>query len=709
MKKVTSIICLVFAIIMLLSVPASAAKPYQTYTYSKGGFALNSPDAYTPLRVVDSAYIGLDKALDSPKDIFVDKALNVYIADAKNNRIVILDRYYKQKAIIETFVNEHGIEDTLSNPSGVFATNDTVFVCDTDNNRIITFDLEGNYKRIIPQPESNLFSEDAVYKPVAIAVDQYGRMFVVSSTTYEGIIVMTSDGVMTQFIGAQAVTISAWQILWRRFQTDEQRAQTQSFVSTEFNNITINDDGFIYVTTSSIDEDDVKSYVKDGNANKKYSPVKMLNAAGEEIMRRNGFWPPAGEINYESYDTTSNSGVSKVIDVAVGPEQTWTIIDSKRNKMFTYDFDGNLLFAFGDKGTQLGNLSSVTGVAYQGDNMLVLDGLAATFTVYQRTEYGNILIDALANQNARMYDKAVEDWTEILKRNSNFDTAYIGIGKALYRNGQYEEAMEYFESAYDTENYSEAYKEIRKIWISKYVIIIPIVVIAVILAWSSLMKYAKKINKRAATAGGKRTFKEELLYVFHVMFHPFDGFWDLKHEKRGSLRASVVFIVILVISFYYQSIGQGYIMNPSGGYSSIFGQAISVLLPFFLFAVANWCLTTLFEGEGSFKDIIVAMGYAITPLILVVIPATLLSNIVTSTEASLITLLINFGFIWAGLLIFLGVMVTHDYSLFKGLTTTLGTILGMACIMFIGLLFTTLLGKIIGFISNIIVEINYRL
>lgn len=713
MKKVTSIICLVFVLVMLFSLfilPASAAKPYQTYTYGIGGYALYSPDAYTPLMTVDSGYMGLKDAIDDPKDLVVDEQQNVYIADSKNNRVVVLDRYFKLKFTITDFINEYGIEDEFTAPAGVFVTNDTIYVCDTDANRIVTFDREGNYKKIIPQPESNLFDDDAVYKPVACAVDQYGRIFVVSSTTYEGVIVMTSDGTLTGFIGAQAVTISAWQILWRRFQTDEQRELTQSYISTEFNNVTINAEGFIYVTTSSITESKVRGFINNmTNDNKKYSPVKMLNAAGEEIMRRNGFWPPAGEINFGSYDTTSTSGVSRIIDVAVGPEQTWSIIDSKRQKIFTYDFDGNLLFAFGDSGNQLGNLQSIKAITYQGDTMLVLDGLNDNITIYQRTEYGNILIQALANQNARLYDKAIEDWTEILKRNSNFDTAYIGIGQALYRSGQYEEAMEYFQSAYDTSNYSDAYKEVRKEWISKYVLLIPLTIFIIIFAWSKFMKYANKINKRAATAGGKRNFKEELLYGFHVIFHPFDGFWDLKHEKRGSMRAAVIFILVTVLSFYYQSIGQGYVMNPSGMYSSIFAQAISVLLPFFLFALANWCLTTLFEGEGSFKDIIIAMSYSLIPLIMTVIPATLLSNIVTKAEADIVELIVTFGFIWAGLLIFLGMMVTHDYSLFKGLTTTLGTIVGMAFIMFVGILFTTLLGKIIGFISNIIIEINYRL
>lgn len=709
MKKFIRIIALVFAAVMLFAVPVSAAKSYQTYTYSIDGFALNSPDAYTPIMAVDSNYIGLKKAFDDPRDLFVDKNMNVYLADAKNNRIIVTDRYYKLKFTIgeEKFINDQGVPDELTSPSGVFVTEDTIYVCDTDANRIVTFDLEGNFIKIIPEPESELFSEGSVYKPVAMAVDQYGRLYVVSSTTYQGIIVMTEEGEFTGFIGAQKVYANALDIIWRRFQTDEQRELTASYVPTEFNNITINEEGFIYVTTSSIDASKQQAAIKSKSGD--YAPVKMLNAAGTEIMRRNGFFAPGGEVAVATASTAEIKGASKIIDVAVGPEKTWSIIDEKRQKVFTYDFDGNLLFAFGDKGDQMGNLSSIEAVVYQGDTMLLLDKTSDRFTVYKRTEYGDTLIQALAHQNNRQYDLAVDDWTEVLKRNSNFDTAYIGIGQSLYRNAEYKEALSYYKSAYDTSNYSDAYKELRKEWITKYILLIPVVVIVLIVAFVLFFKYAAKVNLRAATKGGKRTFKEELLYGFHLMFHPFDGFWDLKHEKRGSLRAAIVYLIVVIITFFYQAIGVGYVMNPRGSYTTIFSQAISVLVPLFLWVVANWCLTTLFEGEGSFKDIFIATCYSLIPLPLLVIPATIASNFITSSEKTMINLIVNIAFIWAGLLIFFGMMVTHDYTMTKNLVISICTIVGMVVIMFIGILFSTLLGKIVSFVTNIVTEISYRL
>ena len=98
MKKLISIFAIFFVLVTVFALPAGAAKTYQTYTYSIDGYALHSPDAYTPIKNVSSADMGLDElALDTPRDIVVDEKDNVYIADTGNSRIVVLDRYFKFK------------------------------------------------------------------------------------------------------------------------------------------------------------------------------------------------------------------------------------------------------------------------------------------------------------------------------------------------------------------------------------------------------------------------------------------------------------------------------------------------------------------------------------------------------------------------------------------------------------------------------------
>ena len=696
---------------MMLPSIVSAATPYATYTYSAQGQVLTSPAAYVPDTVVDASYMGLTGTIDDPRDLFVGPDERVYIVDAASASVKVLDRYYKFLFEINSFTNEHGVPDVFLNPSGVFVNEENIYVCDTDNNRIVMFDTEGNYIKIIGKPESNLFEEGSIYKPVACAVDDYGRIFVVSSTTYQGIIVLNDAGDFFGFIGAQKVAISALEILWRNIQTEEQRAQSEEYVSTEFNNITIDKDNFIYVTTSSIAESDQQGAINSKSKASDYAPVKKLNASGSDVMKRNGFYPPSGEVRIVTFSTSSVIvGPSKIIDAAVGPEGTWSIIDEKRSKVFTYDDNGNLLFTFGDKGTQTGNIDSIEAIAYQGSTILLLDKTNDNIITFRRTEYGDLLLTALEHDNNRQYDATIDDWTEILKRNNNFDAAYIQIGKALYRQGEYEEAMDYYKSAYETENYSEAYKEVRKQWANKFFWIIPIVIVVVCILIAKFFGFAGKVNKRTALKVGRKSLKEELLYAFHVIFHPFDGFWDLKHEKRGSVRSAFVILLITIVVYFYNSIGQGYIFNPRPSTAmNIMGAVGAVLAPLLLWVVANWCLTTLFEGEGSMSDIFTACCYCLTPLPLLVLPVTIASNFLTANEGGLITMLSSFAYVWLGLLLVFAMQVTHDYSVGKNLLTCVATIVGMAFIMFLGILFSSLMAKIVSFVTNIFEEISYRL
>ena len=719
MKKFNKILCTFFALLLAVTafcVTAGAGSAYQTYTYDVYGDALYSPDAYTAIKAVGSDEMGLEVPIENPGDMVTDEAQNVYIADTGNNRIVVLDRYYKYMFTISDFSNDQGVPDNLSAPQGVFVSEPNekygklIWVCDTGSNRIVVFDEFGEFVKIIEEPESSLFDAESVYKPVAMAVDSYNRLYVVSSTTYQGIIVMTDEGEFTGFIGAQAVQMSAWDIIWRRFQTKEQREASEIKVSTEFNNITINKNkNLVYVTTSTIDEGAVQGAITGKDKTGTNSPVKLLNANGSEIMRRNGFWMPAGEIDFSTRSTDDITGVSTVIDAAVGPEDTWSLIDEKRSRVYTYDFDGNLLFAFGDEGTLLGNISSIEAIAYQDTNLLVLDKTNDNITVFQRTEYGDILLKAIAAESTQDFDLAINLWTEVLKRNSNFDSAYVGIGQAMYRNKDYVNSLTYFESAYDTENWSNSYKELRKEWMSTYFLLLLLLIVALLVGLLMFFKLMGKINKRVATSGKKRTFGQEIAYGFHVIFHPFDGFWDLKHEKRGSVRGAVFFIVLAIATFYYQAIGQGYLLDPYASLASVWAQIFGVLVPLLLFVLANWCLTTLFEGEGSFKDIFVASGYCLLPIPLLVIPTTIYSNFCINTETDIIGFIGTFAFIWLGLLLFFGTMVTHDYSMGKNVITCLGTIVGMVFIMFLAVLFTTLVGKIVSLVTNIVTEIQYRL
>ena len=329
--------------------------------------------------------------------------------------------------------------------------------------------------------------------------------------------------------------------------------------------------------------------------------------------------------------------------------------------------------------------------------------------VYTPTEYCETIISALKNQNEHNYESSIRYWQDVLTKNNNFDLAYIGIGKALFSQGKYQEAYEMLQNAYETDYASKAFSEVRKDAIGKWIILIVIVAVALIVLIVKFLGYAKRKNKETSLKVGRKTYWEELLYSFHLCFHPFDGFWDLKHEKRGSVRAASTILGITILALFYNSIGKGYLFNPEDEYSTIFVSIISVAIPVVLWSVSNWCLTTLFDGEGSFKDIYIATCYSLAPLPIFIILSTILTNVLTAEQSSIVNLIIAIGFIWTIMLLFFGTLVTHDYSLGKNVITILGTILAMAVIMFVIILFFSLIVKMVTFIIAIFKEVGNRM
>ncbi|MBQ3040151.1 MAG: YIP1 family protein [Clostridia bacterium] len=755
MNRIAKIIAFMFAFVLLLAPCAMAATPYDTYTYSINGEVLKSPDAYVPdgSDTINSANIGIEnlggiEINDGATDIETDDFGNVYITDSTNNRIVVLDRNYKFKAIVKDFVNSDGVEDTFDSPKSTFAVSTGaykgLYVCDQRNKRIVKFNIYEDkvgdeayeYDRTFKEPRINFASAEGTYTPQSCVVDKHGRMYVASAGTTEGIIVLTSEGDFINFIGAPKVSVSALQAIIQTINPWSTLEFTN--VPTAYRNLELDRTYGDFVYGSIIyDNEDANSQITQlTGKTTDYSPVKLLNAGGTDIMQRTGFFAPSGEVAVElnTKITAANrgapTGVSEIVDITSGPDGVWSILDQKRSKIYTYDRSGNLLYIFGDIGEQFGQVTQGNSITYQmynetriDDNgnlievpvtkILVLDVANAAIVPYRQTEYAEILANAIKLQNDGEFDLAAEAWKDVLAKNNNFDTAYVEMGKAIYRNSndddeQLKLALDYFKAAYDTENYATVFKAIRANIMERYFILLVIGIIVVLFVVVKVFTYAGKVNKAAATKGGKRSLKEELTYGFHIMFHPFDGYWDLKKEKRGSVRASIIFLIITVVAFYYQGIGQGYYYKPQGSTATIVSQAATVLIPFFLWVLSNWCFTTLFDGEGSFKDIFVATSYALFPVPILVIVSTLLTQVLVGTESQIPALILSVAYIWMAFLIIIGMQVTHDYSMGKNIVTVIATLVGMVVIMFIVVLFITLVTKMSSFASTIASEISYR-
>lgn len=722
MKKFTKIISLAFVMLLLVSsvISVSAAStPYKTYTYTMDGIVTYSPAAYVPDREIDYYAMNMDTPIGDATDLFVAPDGKLYIADKGNSRIVVLDKNAQYITELKEFVNEQGVPDKLYECEGVFVNDKNIYICDTKNARIVVFDLEYNFDHIINAPELDVMGQNEKFSPVAMAVDSSGRMYIVSTQTYSGIFAINADGTFQGFVGVQKASVPLATRIRRMLFPN---TSVDTYSSFAYNNVSIDSEDFIWATTfGDVRTEEttlaLESKLLGGDADS--ATVKRLNAAGQDIMIRNGFFMPIGEVNFVTSDTKVSSqapvrGHSKLVDVALGPNGTWSTIDRDRSRIFTYDSRGQLLYAFGDSGSQLGNLKSPTAIVYVGSDIYVLGqsiiaGRGSVITVFQRTEYGDLIDSAIQYNNERQYDLALEKWKEILQRNNNFDSAYVGIGENLFLKGEYEEAMRYFKAATDTTDYSECFRMLRKAWVEKYFLVVLVVIGVLIFLLVKAFSAIKKKNNAGTTKTGKRTFWEEVLFAFHLIMHPFDGFWDLKHEKRGSVRGAIFYVALASLTVVYSSVGMAYIFNPYSAYEgngfNFFYSIATVIVPLALWCVANWCITTLFDGEGTLKDIFISTSYSLLPMTLTLIPATLLSNIAVEGEGAMIKLVSTLGFIWMGLLIFFGTMTTHGYSMGKNILATLGTILGMLFIMFLIMLFFNLIRGMVGFVTGLIEEI----
>lgn len=202
----------------------------------------------------------------------------------------------------------------------------------------------------------------------------------------------------------------------------------------------------------------------------------------------------------------------------------------------------------------------------------------------------------------------------------------------------------------------------------------------------------------------------ELRYVFHVIVRPFDGFWDLKHEKRGSLRTAMILLAAAVLTFLLVRRYTGFLFNRINVlYVNFFTEVIGFLLIYVLFITSNWCLTTLMDGKGTYRDIAVATAYALVPYILINTPLVALSNFITIEEGEFYYFFVTISYIWTGGLILIGTMVTHEYTMGKTILTLIFVVLGMVVMIFLGLLFFSVIQKMIGLVYVLYKEIKFRL
>ncbi|WP_162163897.1 YIP1 family protein [Acholeplasma hippikon] len=204
-------------------------------------------------------------------------------------------------------------------------------------------------------------------------------------------------------------------------------------------------------------------------------------------------------------------------------------------------------------------------------------------------------------------------------------------------------------------------------------------------------------------------FNDLISFPAYILAHPFDGYDEFKTQKKGKLWVAITMIALFallnIVTYQYEA----FIINLRNPMKlNNIEQIFSVVLIIGLFVEGNWSVTTLMEGKGKFKEILMVTGYALFPIVIVGFPAVFISNLLTLDEISFYTLAIALSYVMTGWMLFMGILNIHEYGLFKTIACFLLTVLAMLVMMFIGLLFFDLIQQFISFIASIIEELGLR-
>jgi len=464
-KTVKKFLALLLAVTLFLgSFPITAragSLTNYTYTYNEWTVPIPSPDAYRVSAFILGEGLGIGH-FHMPQDLHVHRNF-LYVADSGNHRIVVIEFFEDttfEVVDVRTHVYIDGVASTFNNPAGIFVsdwelTRGDIFIADTFNHRILH--LDENWNLIVeithPAQHGSLLPENLDFLPNKLVVDFSGRLFVQATHVNRGLMEFDRYGIFAGYMGAPPVEISPIDQFWRMIATREQRERMSLFVPVEYNNVSIDHEGFLFVTQFMDDE-----------ANE-LQTVRRLNAMGVDVMIRNGFHYPMGDLWWG--EGAHMSGPSELIDVTALPNNTFVVFDRNRGRLFAYDPQGELLYAWGGPGNREGFFMLPAALDSMGFTLFALDTTVGAITRFDLTEYGTLINEALAMYQRGLYEESYDTWNEVLRMNGNFGLAYIGLARALLRRGYYREAMHFFQLQNDARNYGRAFNFYRRQWMEE--------------------------------------------------------------------------------------------------------------------------------------------------------------------------------------------------------------------------------------------------
>ena len=661
----------------LLSATVSADTPYVTYTINGYGQIRQTQTAYLAHATITK--FG-EEALASPSDIFIADDGLIYVADSGNARIVVGNAEGELVRIIGA--------GTLKNPRGVFVTDDgEIYVADRDASRIFIFSSDGELIREYGKPSSPLYGDEVSFLPIKIVVNNAGIMFVVCESNTNGIVEIspTDGGTFLGYFGTNYAATNITTIIYRAILTDAQRAKMVSNIPATPTNLTIDGKGLIYTVTR-------------GNKN---DTLKRLNIAGTNMI-------------HNTDDTYADTPTA----VVAGNHDNVYVAD-QQGYIYEYNNEGEMLFVFGgpDDGTQRVGLSTmVSGISIDAqDRIYVLDSDKAQIQIYQPTEFTNLLHNALYLYSKGRYTEAKEPLTEILKMNSMFDYANKAMGSCYFQEDNYKEALRYARLAKDYSGYSDAFWEIRNVWLKNNIMT---VILLLVLLWVAVKVIGYFDRKKQILQKPRREFRKlkknsfvsDLCYAGHFMKKPADAAYGIAAEGRDNWLVSTFLLVIFIAEYVLSKYTCGFLMkNVMEGRYEILSDIGTILLVMIAVTACTYLVCTINEGEGTVKKIYTFFCYSLMPYIVFMPIIYIMSHILTNNEMFLTTMLMILTYGWITVIAFIGLKEVNNFSMGQTVKVILLTAFAALILALLIFIIYVLWAQVFEFVFALIGEGVYRL
>ena len=474
---------ILFLAVLFTAVSAFGTPTNYTYNYDFWLEQVASPDAYRVSAYILGTSLGIGN-FNSPQGLFI-RGNRIYVCDTGNNRIVKIEARENGEHVVTANVYSvriDGKESPLKAPMDIFENRDgNLYIADTENNRILILDNDWNFIHAIYGPDDESFDGSTDFLPYKLIVDFANRIFVQARNINKGLMEFDNRWEFSGYMGANKVNVKMIDYLWKLVSSEEKKKNMDLFIPTEYSNLALDHDGFIYVT----------------NATGQTEPVRRLNAMGQDILIRNGYEKPVGDLVYGNAGDIR--GPSRFADIVAFENDSYACFDRTRGRIFVYDFQGNMLYAFGGHGNREGSFKQPSALDKMGSALYALDMNYGALTRFDLTGYGTLINRAIDEYKAGRYESSAEIWENVLKMNGNYDLAYIGIGRAALRQGEYQKAMKYYKLKHYREGYGKAFQLYRKVWMEENLWWM-LLVLGIVIVLPPLIKFTVKTVKEIMQA-----------------------------------------------------------------------------------------------------------------------------------------------------------------------------------------------------------------